>query len=114
MNTSIKSKQKTNMLDEDITSLFEIELSPSKPNHYEIQVEIINDDEQYMLDAFHGQSVAVTGRSAIGQLVTSELTDMAHHAAYAMAQTVEKINRYETAVQAGRLGKQLQNFNERL
>jgi hypothetical protein len=100
------------MFEEEITSLYQIEVAPRRRNMFEIDIDVTNDNELYMLDSFHTQAVATTGRSEIAQLVTSELTDMAVHASYAMAQTVEKINRYETAAQAGRLGKRLQNFND--
>jgi hypothetical protein len=112
---STKTKAASNLFDEDITLLYRLELPPSKSNAYAIQVlDVLNEDEQYLVDAFHQQSVAIEGRSAIAQLVDTRIGEITSNTAYVMATTMENVERIETVASLGRLSKRLQEFDNRL
>lgn len=112
--TTKKTKPKATMFEEEVTTVYEIEAVPRRRNLFEMDIEIVTEDEQHILDTFHTQAVAVTGRSAIGQFATDHIGAMAAHAAYMMTTTTEQIHRCETAANVGRFEKRLQNFNDRL
>lgn len=104
-----------NRFDEDITSLYRLELPEPKRDAYAIQVlQIENDNEQYIVDKFHEQYVAIEGRSAIAQLVDTRIGEIATNAAWVMGMTTENIERIETATPAGRLTKRQHEFDNRL
>jgi hypothetical protein len=110
-----KTKATTNRFDEDITSLYQLDPPAPKSNAYAIQVSaVLNEDEQYMLTAFHQQSVAVEGRSAMAQLVDTRIAEMATNTGYVMAGTMENVEQIEASTQVGRLSKRLQEFDNRL
>jgi hypothetical protein len=112
---STKTKGTSNLFDEDITAFYELARPEPRPNAYAIQVvEVLNDDEQYMLDKFHEQSIAIEGRSAIAQHIDTRIGEIATNTAYVMAGTMVNVERIETAASLGRLGKRLQEFDNRL
>lgn len=112
--TSKKTKPKETMFEEEVTMAYEIEAAPRRRNPFEMDIEIVTEDEQHMVETFHTQAVVVTGRSAIGQFATDHIGAMAAHAAYRMTTTTEQIHRCETAANVGRFEKRLQHFNDRL
>lgn len=116
MTTETERKRKaSNRFDEDITSLYRLELPEPKRNAYAIQVlSIESDDEQYMVDKFHEQYVAVEGRSAIAQLVDTRIGEITTNAAWVMGTTMENMQRIETVTPLGRLTKKQHSFNDQL
>lgn len=110
-----KTKDASNLFDEDISLLYRLDLPAPKSNAYAIQVMgIFDDEEQYLVDAFHRQSVAIEGRSAIAQLVDTRIGEIANNTAYVMGTTMENVDRIESTASLGRLGKRLQEFDNRL
>lgn len=105
----------SNRFDEDLTSVYELDIPQPKSNAYAIQViSANNDDEKYMLNAFHQQYVAIEGRSAIAQLVDTRIGEIAINSSFVMARTMEDVELIESVTRLGRLGKRLQEFDNRL
>ena len=99
----------------DFVSLYDLELSKDKEDAYDVQViNISNDAEQYMLDQFHQQHVAVEGRTAMTKLVTTRIGDMGTNTVLSMAAMLENIEIIEASARLGRLGRKLQDFNNRV
>jgi hypothetical protein len=110
-----EKKTKANMFDEDITSLYQLELPAPTYNAYTMQgVEILNDDEQYMLNAFHQQYVDIEGRTAIAKLVDTRIGEIATHSAFVMGTTMETVARIEAATSQSRLTKMQHGFNDQV
>lgn len=116
MTTGTERKPKAgNRFDEDITSLYSAEPPAAKLNAYAIQViSIESDDEQYMVDKFHEQYVAVEGRSAMAQLVYTRIGEITTNAAWVMGTTMENIHRMETMLPPGRLTKKQHAFHDQV
>jgi hypothetical protein len=113
--TEKRTKPKANLFDEDITSLYQLELPEPTYNAYAIQgIEINNDDEQYMLNAFHQQYVAIEGRTAIAKLIDTRIGEIAAHTTYVMGTTMETVARIEAATPQGRLTKMQHGFNDQV
>jgi hypothetical protein len=112
--TTTKKKSAENMFDEDVADFFQIEEPPARRNMFEIDVYPQNEDEQFMLDVFHTQSVATAGRSAISQYGTTEIGAMNNHATWVMKEAVEQTNYLESTASVGRFRPHLQNFNNQL
>ena len=110
-----QTKSAGNLFDQDITSVYTLELPPSRTDAYEIQgVDIVDEDEQYMLDALHQQYVAVEGRGAIAQLIDTRIGELATHSSQVMGMTMENIERIEAAAPLGRLAKRFHDFDNKL
>ena len=116
MATGTDKQSKTdNLFNEDITSIYQLTQPTPRSHAYELQVmSVLNQDEQYMIEKFHEQSVAIEGRSAIDQLVVTRVGEMATNAAFVMATTMENVERVEGAARLGRLSRRLQEFDNRL
>lgn len=113
--TTEKRKASSNRFDEDITSVYELELPKPERDVYTFEVlDIRGEDEEYMVSEFHKQYVAVEGRNAIAQLVNTRVGDISTHAAFTMGQTMENVERIEAAVPLGRLEKRFQDFDNKL
>ena len=113
--TEGKSRGRGNMFDEDITSSYSLDLPAPRTDAYIVHVhKPMDDDEKYMLDAFHHQYVAVEGRSAIGQLVDTRIGDMTIYTAQVMGGSMECVEAIEYAANLGRLSKRLQDFDNKL
>ena len=101
--------------DEDITTAYSLDLPASRTDAYVVHVgKPASQDEQFMLNTFHKQYVAVEGRSAIGQLVDTRVGDIVIHASRVMGTAMESVERVEYAARLGRLTKRLQNFDDQL
>lgn len=110
-----KGKASSNLFDEDITSVYHLDIPQPERHAYTFEVlDIRGDDEQYMVNAFHQQYVAVEGRNAIAQLVNTRVGDIATHASLTMGQTMENVERIEAAVPLGRLEKRFHDFDNKL
>lgn len=110
-----KAKASGNRFDEDITSVYRLELPATTRHAYDFPVyDILNDEERHMATAFHQQYVAVEGRSAIVQLVNTRIEDISSHTARVMGQAMENIERVESAARLGRLDRRLQDFDNKL
>jgi hypothetical protein len=110
-----RQAKKANLFDEDITSLYTLDLPPPRYRAYAMDgVEITNGDEQYMLDAFHQQYVAVEGRTAIAKLIDTRIGEIATHTTYVMGTTTENVARIEAATPTSRLTKMQHNFNDQV
>jgi hypothetical protein len=114
MTTSNKTKPKQNLFEEEVTPTYQIEMAPRRRSLFEIDMEVVTEDEQYMLETFHTQAVAVTGRAALAQFTTDHIGEMASHASSVMTQLMEQVTHYEAAAQVGRFAKPLEHFNNRL
>jgi hypothetical protein len=113
--TETRTRQKANLFDEDITSLYDLELPEPTRYAYSMQeIEIINADEQYMLNAFHQQYVAVEGRTAVAKLIDTRIGEIASHTTFVMGRTVEDVTRIEAATPQSRLTKMQHNFNDQV
>jgi hypothetical protein len=113
--TDNKAGNRGNVFDEDITTVYSLDLPAPRTDAYVIHVgKAAGQDEQFMLNTFHKQYVAVEGRSAIGQLVDTRIGDIAIHAARVMGTAMESVERVEYAARLGRLTKRLQNFDDQL
>lgn len=112
---SEKGKASSNLFDEDITSAYQLELPQSERHAYTFEVlDIRGEDEQYMINAFHEQYVAVEGRAAIAKLVNTRVGDLSTHASLTMGKTMENVERIEAAVPLGRLERRFQDFDNKL
>lgn len=100
--TRSKSTKQGSQFDGGLSAVYALELASPQGNRFDMVVEAQGPDEEYMLAAFHTQSVAVEGRSAVAQFLTSHVTEMADHAAYKMTEMVEHVNRYQDVAQLGR------------
>lgn len=107
-------KPKTNMFDQDVTSVYDLELPASQDAYASHEIRVETEDEQYMLSKFHEQYVAVEGRAAIGHLVDERIGDLSRHAAFVMGATVETVSEIELRTSAGRFQKHLMNFDDKL
>ena len=108
------TRPKANMFDQDVSSVFDLELPAPKAAYQLNEVRVETDDEQYVLKQFHEQYVAVEGRTAIGHLVDERIGDLSRHTALVMGTTVETISEIELRTGAGRFQKQLMNFDDKL
>lgn len=110
-----KNARRGNIFDEDTTSVYDLDLPEHRSDAYDVEVvTILNDDEEYMLDVFHQQYVAVQARSATGRLVNTRIGEMGSHASVAMARMMQDVERVEDAVHLNRLEKRLQEFDNRV
>lgn len=114
MTSKTERTTKTNLFDEDITSVYDFDLPQSRYDRYDMEVEIFTSDEQYMVDALHQQYVAIEGRAAIAQLIDSKIGEVATHSAYVMGTTMENTARIEAATPMSRLTKMQQGFDNQL
>jgi hypothetical protein len=113
--TATKTKAKANMFDEDITSIHDLELPAAQPSAYRFEVyDVINDEERYMVDAFHQQYIAVEGRTAVAKLIDTRSAELGTHSVLVMGQTMENVERIEAASQVGRLTKRQHDFDNRV
>lgn len=110
-----KHTKQANLFDEDITSVYQLHLPAPTYNAYAMNgIEILNDDEQYMMDTFHQQYVAVEGRTAIAKLIDTRIGEMATHTAYVIGTTTETVTHIEAATPQGRLSKMQHHFNDQV
>ena len=115
MAAASERKSKANRRDEDINSAYHLDLPVPVIDVYDIHVyEPQSKDEQYMLDRFHEQYVAVEGRSAVDRAVGTRVGDMAIHSAHVMGVIMESVEFIEYAASLDRLGKRLEDFDNKL
>lgn len=115
MSVTTKTKTQANVFEQDISNSYELEMPTRRPNAYDLDIiDIHGEEEQYMIDSFHKQSVAVEGRSAIAQFMDTRIGEIATNSSYAMTTTLETIEAYETGSRVGRYARKLQEFNNRL
>jgi len=111
---SNSTKAKTNMFDQDVTSVYQLDPPTPKAAYDVDSIRVESDDELYMLDKFHEQYVAVEGRHAIAHLVDERIGNLSQHTAFVMGTTVETISEIEQRTAGGRFQKHLMNFDNRL
>lgn len=110
-----KSTKRGNIFDQDVASIYDLDLPEHRSDAYEVQVvSILGEDEEHMLAAFHQQYVAVEARSALAQLVDTRIGEMGSHASVAMARMMQDVERVEQVVYLARLGKRLEEFDNRV
>jgi len=110
-----KGKASGNLFDEDITSVYQLDIPQPERHVYTFEVlDIRGEDEQYMVNAFHQQYVAVEGRAAMATVVNTRVGDIATHASLTMGKTMENVERIEAAVPLGRLQKRFHDFDNKL
>ena len=108
-------KGKTPRADAETISAYHLDLPVPTIDAYEIHVDGPDSkDEEYMLDRFHEQYVAVGGRSAVGQLIEGRVSDMAIHSAHVMGVTMESVEFIEEAANLDRLAKRQEDFDNKL
>ena len=113
--TEKQANPPTNLFDEDITSVYALELPAPMQNAYPLQgVEIVNDNEQYMLDAFHQQYVAIEGRTAIAKQLDTRISEISTHTSLMMGMTIENTARIEAVTPPSRLTKTQYAFNNQV
>ncbi len=112
--TRSKSTNSGNRFDGGLSALYALELASPQGNRFDMVVEVQGPDEEFILAAFHTQSVAIEGHSAVAQFLTSHLTEMGDHAAYKMTEMVEHVNRYQEAAQLGRYQERHSVYNAQL
>ena len=109
------TQKKANRIDEDNTSLYEMDVPNHKPDAYDIQVmDIIDEEEEHMLKVFHQQYVAIEGRPAITKVVHARIGELTSNTSLTMAAVAENMYCIESNAQVGRFAEKLERFNNKL
>ena len=103
------------ILGPDVAKLFDLKLYTDKSDAYDVQVLTVNNDqEQYILDQFHQQHVAIEGRAAIARLTNTRIGDMATNTSLTNAALTENIETIEAEARVGKRRAMLEGNNNQL
>lgn len=113
--TASDTKTKTNMFDAYEFSVQEVQL-PARQSYafHADEIVVKTPDEQYMVAKFHEQGIAIEGRAAVNHLINVRIGEIEQNAAFVFANTLESVANIEAHTNAGRLGKHLQGFDDKL
>lgn len=110
-------KKAKNMFDEDITSVYELQLPAQRSHKTDFQVielEVRTERQVQIVEKFEEHALVVEGKTALTLLVNDRIGDIGKHAATVFGEVVETAATVEAVTQAGSYRRGLRDFHAQL